>query len=116
MTMTETRLSPDELKTLFLFESLEPEQLTWLSERGTVETRTTNQPIYREGEEATCFFVLLSTPFLSSSPSTFLLTTLAVSSASCPTPLVSLLSTLPPPSSLLPTRPPHPHLFLRPPV
>ena len=57
--MTETRLSPDELKTLFLFESLGPEQLAWLSERGTVEQRTTSQPIYREGEEATCFFVLL---------------------------------------------------------
>ena len=57
--MTETRLSPDELRTLFLFESLGPKQLSWLSERGTVEQRTTSQAVYREGEDATCFFVLL---------------------------------------------------------
>jgi signal transduction histidine kinase len=54
------RLSPDELATLFLFDSLEPEQLRWLSERGRTESRTAGSAIYTEGDEATCFFVLLS--------------------------------------------------------
>ncbi len=57
--MTDNRLSPDELKTLFLFESLDPAKLAWLSERGVVESRTVNLPIYTESEPATCFFVLL---------------------------------------------------------
>ena len=35
--MTEPeRLSPDELRTLFLFEALSDEQLAWLAERGRV--------------------------------------------------------------------------------
>jgi CRP-like cAMP-binding protein len=54
------RLSPDELATLFLFESLEPEQLSWLSERGRTESRTAGSAVFTEGDEATCFFVLLS--------------------------------------------------------
>ncbi|WP_375433043.1 ATP-binding protein [uncultured Friedmanniella sp.] len=54
------RLTPDELATLFLFESLDAAQLDWLSVRGTTESRPTGQAVYREGEEATCFFVLLS--------------------------------------------------------
>ncbi|GAA1834741.1 ATP-binding protein [Microlunatus capsulatus] len=54
------RLSPDELATLFLFEALEPEQLSWLSERGYVETRAAGTAVFTEGEEATCFFVLLA--------------------------------------------------------
>ena len=55
----QTRLSPDELATLFLFESLQPDQLAWLSERGRVETRGAGEVVYAEGAEATCFFVLL---------------------------------------------------------
>ena len=51
---------PDELRTLFLFEALEPDQLAWLSERGYVETRAAGTAVFTEGEEATCFFVLLS--------------------------------------------------------
>lgn len=53
------RLSTDELKTLFLFESLEPERLQWLAERGRVETRKAGTMVFSEGEDATCFFVLL---------------------------------------------------------
>lgn len=55
-----TRLEPADLQTLFLFESLSADQLAWLSERGTVETSAAGSAIYREGEQATCFFVLLS--------------------------------------------------------
>jgi signal transduction histidine kinase len=54
------RLSPAELKTLFLFEALEDDQLDWLSERGRVEVRSGGTSVYEEGEDATCFFVLLT--------------------------------------------------------
>jgi signal transduction histidine kinase len=50
--------SIDELRTLFLFEKLTDEQLTWLCERGRVEL---HEPGYvlREGDPATCLYVLL---------------------------------------------------------
>jgi signal transduction histidine kinase len=48
----------DELRTLFLFEKLTDEQLTWLCERGSVQEYPAGY-VYREGEPATCFFVLL---------------------------------------------------------
>src|SRR5258707_15154388 len=54
-----TTLTPDELRTLFLFERLSSDQLRVLSEHGTVETRAAGTPVYLEGEPATCFFVLL---------------------------------------------------------
>jgi signal transduction histidine kinase len=60
--MTETeieRLSPEQLRQLFLFESLDEDKLHWLSERGEVERFTGGTPIYTEGEPATCFYVLL---------------------------------------------------------
>jgi signal transduction histidine kinase len=53
------RLSPDELRTLFLFESLTDEQLQWLSESGYVETAH-DGIVFNEGDEATCCYVLLS--------------------------------------------------------
>ena len=53
------RLGPDELKTLFLFEALEPAQLEWLSENGYLETRAEGEAVYAEGDPATCFFVLV---------------------------------------------------------
>ena len=56
----EGRLSPDELRTLFLFEALDEEKLSWLSERGYCESRAQGTAVYIEGEPATCFFVLLS--------------------------------------------------------
>jgi signal transduction histidine kinase len=48
----------DELRTLFLFEKLTDEQLTWLCERGHIEL---HEPGYvlREGEPATCLYILL---------------------------------------------------------
>ena len=43
---------------LFLFEKLTAEQLTWLCEHGGVE-RWDPGMVYREGDPATCFFVML---------------------------------------------------------
>jgi signal transduction histidine kinase len=49
---------PAELHTLFLFEKLAPEQLDKLCRVGRVEVVETG-PVYAEGEDATCFYVLL---------------------------------------------------------
>ncbi|MBP2703163.1 cyclic nucleotide-binding domain-containing protein [Microbispora sp. RL4-1S] len=57
--MTPT-LTPGELRTLFLFEALDDDQLAMLSEAGQTETRDAGTLVYGEGEPATCFFVLLS--------------------------------------------------------
>jgi signal transduction histidine kinase len=54
------RLSPSELRTLFLFEKLDDDQLSWLSEHGYCQTRAAGETVHTEGEPATCFFVLLS--------------------------------------------------------
>jgi signal transduction histidine kinase len=54
------RLSPSQLRTLFLFESLDDDQLAWLSEQGYCQSWAAGQPVYTEGEPATCIFVLLS--------------------------------------------------------
>jgi signal transduction histidine kinase len=61
MTDTEPveRISVDELRTLFLFESLDEEKLAWLAEHGRVETRDAGTDVFTEGEPGTCFFVLL---------------------------------------------------------
>jgi signal transduction histidine kinase len=59
-TTTVARLSPVDLKSLFLFEALEDDKLSWLSENGSIDSRSAGQNVYSEGEEATCFFVLLS--------------------------------------------------------
>jgi signal transduction histidine kinase len=56
--MTE-KLPPAELKKLFLFEALTDEQLTWLSERGRVETHPAGI-IINEGDPAENFYVLIS--------------------------------------------------------
>ncbi|MGZ4592551.1 MAG: ATP-binding protein [Actinomycetes bacterium] len=53
------RLTPAELRTLFLFEALDEDKLSWLAETGRVEHRSAGEAVYTEGEEATCFFVLL---------------------------------------------------------
>ncbi len=49
----------DELRTLFLFEKLTDEQLDFLCRRGHVEMFEPGF-IFREGDPATCFYVLLS--------------------------------------------------------
>jgi signal transduction histidine kinase len=50
--------SPEELRTLFLFEKLTDDQLAWLCREGRVE-QVEPGPLYAEGEPATCLYVLL---------------------------------------------------------
>ena len=50
--------SVDELRTLFLFEKLTDDQLEWLCREGRVELAEPG-PVYREGDPATSFYVLL---------------------------------------------------------
>ncbi|MBO3749459.1 cyclic nucleotide-binding domain-containing protein [Streptosporangiaceae bacterium NEAU-GS5] len=54
------KLSPAELKTLFLFESLDEAKLDLISEHGKVVSYPADAAIVVEGEPATCFVVLLS--------------------------------------------------------
>ena len=54
------RLTADELRELFLFESLDADQLDWLSATGGSRSGPRGDFVYREGERATCFFVLLA--------------------------------------------------------
>jgi signal transduction histidine kinase len=49
---------PDELRTLFLFEKLDDEQLAWLCRDGRVETFGPGL-VFRQGDPATCFYVLM---------------------------------------------------------
>ncbi|MCG5215210.1 ATP-binding protein [Streptosporangium soli] len=53
-------MTPDELRTLFLFESLDDDQLATFAEHGRVERQEAGTVVYREGEPATCFYVLVS--------------------------------------------------------
>jgi signal transduction histidine kinase len=53
-------LSPDELRTLFLFDGLADDQIAWVAEHGRVEEFPKGSAVFREGEPATCFYVLLS--------------------------------------------------------
>ena len=54
------RLTPDELRTLFLFEKLSDEQLSWISEHGCTMRVPAGGLVLREGDPAENFFVLLS--------------------------------------------------------
>jgi signal transduction histidine kinase len=56
--VTRKLCSPDELRTLFLFEKLTDAQLDWLCERGRVQDIPAG-PVFTEGDPATCFYVLL---------------------------------------------------------
>jgi signal transduction histidine kinase len=53
-------ITPEELKTLFLFEALTDEQLAWLAERGSVREYPAGSIIFQEGDHAAAFYVLLS--------------------------------------------------------
>jgi signal transduction histidine kinase len=57
---TPARLTPEELRTLFLFADLTEEQLAWVSEHGDVISVPAGENIVVEGEPADCFHVLLS--------------------------------------------------------
>jgi signal transduction histidine kinase len=53
-------LTPDQLRTLFLFEKLDDDQLAWLVERGRVVEYPAGATVHLEGAPASCFLVLLS--------------------------------------------------------
>jgi len=55
--MTKLPCQPDQLRTLFLFEALNDEQLAVLCANGHIESFEPG-PICVEGEPATCFYVL----------------------------------------------------------
>ncbi|WP_306209949.1 ATP-binding protein [Actinoplanes sp. RD1] len=54
------RLSPAELRTLFLFEKLTDDQLAWLAEHGCTMHAPAGSLVLREGDPAELFLVLLS--------------------------------------------------------
>ncbi|HEU0171657.1 MAG TPA: ATP-binding protein [Acidimicrobiales bacterium] len=54
------RLTPANLRTLFLFEQLDDDQLAWLAERGRVVDYPSGSTIHAEGSPASCFMVLLA--------------------------------------------------------
>jgi signal transduction histidine kinase len=58
-TSTTERLPVDDLRTLFLFEHLDEDQLRWLSDHGEILRVPAGSAVYREGEPATCLYVLL---------------------------------------------------------
>jgi signal transduction histidine kinase len=56
--MTDLRCSPAELRTLFLFEKLADDQLDRLCRVGRIELIEPG-PVFAEGDQATCFYVLI---------------------------------------------------------
>src|SRR5918994_1858460 len=59
MTTADQRLTPDELRGLFLFEDLDDDQLAWVAANGDVVDCPAGTEVSVEGEPAECFFVLL---------------------------------------------------------
>jgi signal transduction histidine kinase len=56
---TDRRIPPDELRSLFLFEHLDDEQLRWVCEHSDVVDVPANHQLCTEGDPAECFYVLL---------------------------------------------------------
>ncbi|MFG1603867.1 ATP-binding protein [Actinoplanes sp. NPDC049265] len=54
------KLTIDELRTLFLFEKLTDEQLTWIADHGCTMRAKAGSYVLREGDPAEKFFILLS--------------------------------------------------------
>ncbi|MEV4636792.1 ATP-binding protein [Actinoplanes sp. NPDC049548] len=54
------KLTPDELRTLFLFEKLTDDQLAWIADHGCTMHAPAGSLVLREGDPAESFFVLLS--------------------------------------------------------
>ncbi len=57
---TDVRLTPDQLRELFLFESLDDEQLGWLSETGWVVECPAADTVFAEGDPAEILVLLLA--------------------------------------------------------
>ena len=60
MTTQPTSIEPDQLRALFLFADLTPEQLDWVATNGDVVAYRAGDTVFVEGEPAECFYVLLS--------------------------------------------------------
>ena len=60
MTAAPERLGRDELRTLFLFEDLDDEQLDWVAAHADVVAFAAGSEVSVEGQPADCFYVLLS--------------------------------------------------------
>src|SRR5690349_2923500 len=54
------RLTADDLRTLFLFEKLTDDQLTWIADHGCTQRVAGGGLVLREGDPAEQFFVLLT--------------------------------------------------------
>ena len=59
MTTAAERLTPAELRELFLFADLDDDQLAWVAEHGDVVGYPAGAAVSVEGEPAECFTVLL---------------------------------------------------------
>jgi signal transduction histidine kinase len=57
--MTAAKATPEELKTLFLFEALTDDQLAWLAGQGAIRQYPAGSTVFAEGDPAESFFVLL---------------------------------------------------------
>ncbi|GLZ44845.1 histidine kinase [Actinomycetospora sp. NBRC 106375] len=57
---TSDKLSREELRGLFLFEKLDDGQLDWLAEHGDRVAFSAGETVCREGDPASCFWVLLT--------------------------------------------------------
>ena len=55
---TDGHPTPELLRSLFLYEALNDDQLAWIAERSELETRPAGI-VYNEGEPATCLFILV---------------------------------------------------------
>lgn len=59
MSLVGRTIPVDELRTLFLFERLTDAQLDWIAQRAEVRAYDAGAVVYREGEPADGFWVLL---------------------------------------------------------
>ncbi|GAB3589054.1 ATP-binding protein [Angustibacter peucedani] len=57
--MTVDRMSPQELRTLFLLEALDDDQLAWFVENGELVRVEPGEYLSREGDPAECFYMLV---------------------------------------------------------
>jgi signal transduction histidine kinase len=58
--MTSPTMAASELRTLFLFERLTDDQIGWVAENGRVDSFAAGDAVVREGDPATCFYVMLT--------------------------------------------------------
>ncbi|QYN25578.1 ATP-binding protein [Amycolatopsis sp. DSM 110486] len=58
--MKEPALPREELRGLFLFEHLSDEQLDWIEQHAVLEHYEGDTAVHREGDPATCFYIVLS--------------------------------------------------------